>query len=1152
MDAALFSAYLRVNDKADADRLFVLSADLLSWRAHNTGANADEVKNHLAGQQQKIASALTAADAKRGPQKRIGRMLEAILSPDVADLVNIVAGRDRPPSIDKVVNRINGSQEQFNSPQFLYKLQTDTFAKVSERAKNDAAFREAWDEVIGKPAGVRAGATAQEMASSPELAAVLDVPKLLAAAGSAESVRDEVARQVAGQRSAIEAVRTESANLLHIVVHIHLPGSSETPDEKAAKAAEAAGKARQDKIDSAKAGLTGATEFAGLWLPEIPAKIGTVGKAAADIASAVSKFAEVAQIVGIVSAIGSLASVALTGNILGAATSIIGLFMGGPDSNALIMEELGKIHKDIAELRKDMTERFDRIDKALRETYDKIDAQLAEIKQSTRDIRETARAVSAQLSQLQAQMQTFGALTLKAIGDNERAPWLTAANGFVDYQATTGIPISPYEKYYEQAENALHTAATQLATDAAYVVPASQYPSADLNTVLNTHGPVGTIGYLSWYAKARFDHDFPAPDADTVGNVALWQLAANAYSKLSAQNPDFAGRLKRYRGEGVALMGQRILNASTAFSKPDPAKPLNPLFTGLTADYDNSVDELAGTVARQARDRVVADTRHSFRLFGPPTQPAPQGPESPEEMNPCYQAKRPLKKPLSITVSRLGPATTFARYINDGPEAHGLDYRQCWLPNLTNTRTAEDSQTIYKLGDLSMVVYSQVTAPDIGPVNLNRSEATMFRSFVYESIDKRTGTVVYHKDLQDALYEAWSPDDLLRNEFDRTATWFPIADSDAALARTMTKYLDGKRIEYYTRAIDQITTQQAARRTNDDLRLLQAYTELGFPRALQSDEQLRALLFGSKPLHGGDHLVEAFQQAAANVQNKKPVLEAQQQTENCPATDEAVDPVATCLQQTAHARMARLRDQYAQHFAELKAGTSVQTHPVLETTLRNVALVNNLVHWGQATDKQSAQNLIAEARKLWDDGKRREAAEKTLEGIDLAGEIAKIDPSYRRQFAEWAAYPAPNFLASADRYDDAQKTGDEAIALYKQLSTENPADDELTYRTANATMNLAQALSSKRELSPQVADYAVNAVDTIRALAAKNAKYKLQLGDWILYPTIDFLVNVASKPLATQLAQEAVDIFTTLNQQDPAKYGPKLAAAKKRLDDLQR
>ncbi|GHF46967.1 hypothetical protein GCM10010218_30320 [Streptomyces mashuensis] len=181
---------------------------------------------------------------------------------------------------------------------------------------------------------------------------------------------------------------------------------------------------------------------------------------------------------------------------------------------------------------------------------------------------------------------------------------------------------------------------------------------------------------------------------------------------------------------------------------------------------------------------------------------------------------------------------------------------------------------------------------------------------------------------------------------------------------------------------------------------------------------------------------------------------------------------------------------------------------------------------------------------------RAKATDHAVNGTNNLRSLAARNPTYRKTHAEWAASPTTTFLANTGQYDKAQTLGEEAIDLYKKLAAENPADDELAFRISWASMVLANSLWGKPELRARATEYAVNGVNDLRSLAARNASYRPQLAEWIMWPTIPFLVETGQKARALPLAQEDVDLYTRLNAQDPAAYGAKLAAAKKTLADL--
>lgn len=98
---------------------------------------------------------------------------------------------------------------------------------------------------------------------------------------------------------------------------------------------------------------------------------------------------------------------------------------------------------------------------------------------------------------------------------------------------------------------------------------------------------------------------------------------------------------------------------------------------------------------------------------------------------------------------------------------------------------------------------------------------------------------------------------------------------------------------------------------------------------------------------------------------------------------------------------------------------------------------------------------------------------------------------------------------------------------------------------------LAQALWGKPDHA-QGAQRAIEATDLLRRLATGTpGRYRGGLGDWLMFPAIPYLRQSGRRDDALTRAREAVDIFTALDATDPAVYGPKLAAARKLVADIQ-
>ncbi|GAA2806396.1 hypothetical protein [Crossiella cryophila] len=117
----------------------------------------------------------------------------------------------------------------------------------------------------------------------------------------------------------------------------------------------------------------------------------------------------------------------------------------------------------------------------------------------------------------------------------------------------------------------------------------------------------------------------------------------------------------------------------------------------------------------------------------------------------------------------------------------------------------------------------------------------------------------------------------------------------------------------------------------DNLRLLRAYTEIGFPRAVRSDDSLRSMLFGPAglPMDPG-HLAAAWQAGQA-------VLDG----EHCDAAGTGLatlDPLAICVAQTAKRRAGLLAQRIEVQSAALRAKPGTETLPMVEEALRNLDL----------------------------------------------------------------------------------------------------------------------------------------------------------------------------------------------------------------------
>jgi len=130
--------------------------------------------------------------------------------------------------------------------------------------------------------------------------------------------------------------------------------------------------------------------------------VARVGGAAIQVARAGVELVQVAANISMAVITGAVAAgaMAATGNFIGAAVALIGLFAGGgPSDTERILNAIGDLRNDMRELREDMSGRFDRIDRRLDRIYIDVMAAMDRIDLGNRRLSEKVDVVLATLQQ---------------------------------------------------------------------------------------------------------------------------------------------------------------------------------------------------------------------------------------------------------------------------------------------------------------------------------------------------------------------------------------------------------------------------------------------------------------------------------------------------------------------------------------------------------------------------------------------------------------------------------------------------------------------------------------------------------------------------------------------------------------------------------
>ncbi len=202
------------------------------------------------------------------------------------------------------------------------------------------------------------------------------------------------------------------------------------------------------------------------------------------------------------------------------------------------------------------------------------------------------------------------------------------------------------------------------------------------------------------------------------------------------------------------------------------------------------------------------------------------------------------------------------------------------------------------------------------------------------------------------------------------------APEDDAWMRAMA-LLHAKQKQYYTRALQELANPhsrlgQATAQANELLMLIQAYTQVGWPKALRSNERLRGLLFGDDHLPGAftlpgtensDHFVEALTGASTAYKHcvvdsatgacgygtwYSPIHTAPRAFGvDCPDRTEATtfaDPVTRCLVLTGDVRAEALLQEYDVQSKAIHQRKYQEGLPELNDLIAHLGVVSLTVH----------------------------------------------------------------------------------------------------------------------------------------------------------------------------------------------------------------
>ncbi|MEH1164070.1 hypothetical protein V6V47_01635 [Micromonospora sp. CPCC 205539] len=977
---------------ADRIKTAVLSAELVQWHRLHPNATAGQAQTQLTARKQLLDSSLTAFDLLAPEQDLVLKSVDVLVdapggdartSPEITGLIGAVIGK----SVEPWDTREELASGALRTTQWLRGRDdalTAVWSAVRQAGAASVPIATAWNAVLGEPFGVDVTSTYEELTEDPGLSHV-DLDAILALQG-------DPAAYVAAAKQQLGSLH---AQLLGLSLEIRLEigdNNSKCPPEgppsaactaAAKKAAEDRDKERQQTISDLKAGVGMVSTIIGFADADAGKKAKVIGEAVLTTVSAISKFAAAITGRGLAGSIFSTATLAMTGNIFGAVMSVVGLFgSSGPSLDQQILAQVKALRDEVRALGDEMRASFARVEAQINTVYANMMAQFDKLNAAIAGNTAQITLVQQQVAQLGLRLEDIAATVLAAIGDATLHDARADINQYVGYLENFGQPIPTFGEFVGP-ENEFHLTSTQLASGAAFVVPRTDAdnPALDPTNVLNSFGEARSINYLARIASGR-DPAMVEPGTP-VGNPTVWNLGAQAYSMLMLQNPTYAAQVSASRAAQIEAEGTRIADLAASFGRPVNGDA-NTLITGLINEYVAAVDELSTALSAFRTNEIQVrwepdangvqwKTPKNYDLFWDTDKPLAAAPAKADEATvPSCGGSAQIDRPSNVRYDLMSNVVKTLQYaytprLNEPPagvrELPEVGY--CYTPSWVHTRTTGFGTGVVRYyGKLRLQIHSRF--------RLNATQAWQnSRTADYTWPDEQ----VYRVDCeqfscdsettpQQGLTQKWPSG---RFTFAAAAVSTNNTALDASLTTTLRGFLQGRQKHLYDR-VQETTTQvsglvpAALKKMNTAARLLQAYTRLGLPNALDSDDVLSANLFGQYQIPvnmptdakvGG-----AYAKASGNyaicgsspcsLDPSRPLRDQVSLKLPCePAVDSSNlpgDPLGDCLVTSARSRAATLTQRYEVWADQMTAGLHRERVPWMNDTITGLRITTRLTH----------------------------------------------------------------------------------------------------------------------------------------------------------------------------------------------------------------
>lgn len=978
----------------------VSSVALLDWRAANPAASASATAEAFNAINSEVLSRVldafkpppeclptserpcppttAAADRPMTPSPH-GYLLAAIDAamdatgsiplPRLRDLVRDTQG-DTLGAAGLDLHQVSGSYQN----EVLYatypRVQQEHWTVVTRAGFADSTLAQAWNIVLGGELAVQLTADRDTLLQGRSATARADLESLLALRDNAAAFQVRALALAEASRQTLNAEHTKATEALKTLDDANPPGQPPTtsPAQVAIEAAE-----RNKVVEgyAATGRLIGAAVK--FFNPEIGRDVIRATDATAAIIKSFNDFGPAMVALAGGSLVGVGAIVAFGQAIVGGVQVFTEMFgYSEPKPEEILIQQIRLVQEQVETMRTEMHARFDHLELMLKTMFEALSTALTALTRDIDEVKRNLAALQKGLLALDEKVSQLSASTSAALTSQALDAFLIQVNENLGYETKTGLPLTNFDRYWSAASTfhyygALRSATAPLAIQQDIVHRMT--PAA-----IQEYTPYGSLYYLSWLARHRWDGNFPLPAVNTsqgVPNAGVWLAASRAYNDMTLQNPQFAGNNPPSRATDLIDDGSQIQTVLRSYSAPHNGGT-NQLFQSLMSGYRSAMN---GFSQRLVDIRREVMPHANYDIFGDPDQPPPGSLPLRNQVVHCPNNSYAVPAPSVATTAHL-PAPYHTMFtLAPGEASAKVQVRSCYDAVFINHETWENSREEYHVkADVQMTIRLQVKWPGEEAWRDARTMSAVHPAGKIEWDDPSGKGMITP---QQAVVAKWPIG--LRTAMEASTTIGNVPDAEHNAWGRVHALQNGKQRLYYAKAVAELREPSsvlnlAAAGVNESVMLLQTYTQLGFPQALSINTVLANRLNGTGHLPGSirlsnglhsDYLLEPLAAALDAYRNCLTPLGADcpygdwyspkgylnstpmaQFGTVCTPSEVAVmprDPIGDCLAFEAVRRVNELSAEYRLHSAQLSRGDYVEGVPEIEQMIKELEMSRSLL-----------------------------------------------------------------------------------------------------------------------------------------------------------------------------------------------------------------